>query len=103
MITLKNEQELSLNLEHLKKDAQTILGHLGYGDFDLGILLTGNKTIQEYNLKYRDKDKPTDILSFPFHSQLKAGEKIKAESEDEKTRTSVDGLTCTIKIREVDK
>ncbi len=84
MITLKNKQNLSINIEQLTHNVEIILKHLGYSDFDLGILLTNNAKIKEYNLKYRNKDKPTDILSFPFHSQLKAGEKINAKNEDQK-------------------
>ncbi len=84
MITLKNNQKVSLDTEQHKKDAQTILKHLGYDDFDLGILLADNKKIHEHNKKYRNKDKPTDILSFPFYPELQVGERIIPKSEDEK-------------------
>jgi probable rRNA maturation factor len=68
----------------LKHDAQFILDALGYHDFDLGILLTNNVTIQEYNRVYRHHDKPTDILSFAYHSELKAGEAIVVDEEEDK-------------------
>ncbi len=84
MITLKNNQTIPLNEERLKKDAHTILKHLRYDDFDLGILLTDNKTMHTFNKTYRDKDKPTDILSFPFYPELQAGEQITSKSKDEK-------------------
>ena len=84
MITLKNNQTISVDEEQHKKDAQTILKHLGYDDFDLGILLADNKKIHELNKKYRNKDKPTDILSFPFYPELQAGERIVSKSEEEK-------------------
>ena len=67
MILLKNTQRtIPVNVTQLKKEAQQILDLLGYPDFDLGIWITTNKTIQEYNATYRNKNKPTDILSFPF-------------------------------------
>ena len=53
-------------------------------DFDLGIWLTSNKMIHKYNKEYREKDKPTDVLSFPYHTELKAGERIKVKTEEDK-------------------
>ena len=64
--------------------AEKILNYLGYDDFDLGILLTTEKTIQKYNKDFRDKDKATDVLSFPYHTELKAGKKIKVLSDEDK-------------------
>lgn len=84
MITIKNEQTVPVPLEQLQKDAEIILKHLGYSDFDLGILLTTNVKMHEFNKKYRDKDKPTDILSFPFYPNLKAGERITPHSDEDK-------------------
>lgn len=77
MITMSQScKGVSYDESQLRLDAQLLLDDLGYGDFDLGILLTDNKTIQEYNKVYRHKDKPTDILSFSYHADLKAGEPI---------------------------
>jgi len=84
MIALTNNQTIPINTEQLKKDAHIILKHLGYGDFDLGILITDNKAIHAFNKTYREKDKPTDILSFPFYPDLKPGERIEPETEDDK-------------------
>lgn len=85
MIKVKNTQRaVTINTEQLKKDAQTLLDALGYEDFDLGIWLTTNKTIRQYNKQYRGKDKATDVLSFAFHDTLKAGQRIKPQSDDEK-------------------
>ncbi len=85
MITIKNTQRThTIDLEKVKNDAQTILLELGYQDFDLGIWFTTNKTIRFYNKTYRNKDKATDILSFPYHPNLKAGQRIKVtEPEDQ--------------------
>lgn len=85
MILIKNTQrKQAIDLKKIERDAQKILNELGYPDFDLGIWFTNNKTIRYYNKKYRDKDKATDILSFSFHPNLKAGESIKPKSEDDK-------------------
>jgi probable rRNA maturation factor len=84
MIKITNRQrKINVDIPALKKAAGLMLKTLKYDDFDLGILLTTNKTIHHFNKTYRHKDKPTDILSFPYHTALKAGERIVvAEPED---------------------
>ncbi|HEV2601555.1 MAG TPA: rRNA maturation RNase YbeY [Candidatus Babeliales bacterium] len=85
MILIKNRQrKIAVDVAQLERDTQTLLDALGYSDFDIGILLTTNATIRKYNREYRDKDKATDILSFPYHTELPAGQSIKVETEDDK-------------------
>ena len=36
----------------------------------LTILLSNNKSIKKLNKKFRNKNKPTDVLSFPFEKKL---------------------------------
>ncbi len=85
MITIKNTQrKYQINIEQLRLTAQLILNELGYSDFDLGIWLTTSKTIRIYNRDYRKKDKPTDILSFPYHVNLEPGKRIKVINEEDK-------------------
>ncbi len=36
----------------------------------LTLLLSNNKNIRKLNYKFRKKDKPTDILSFPLHQKI---------------------------------
>lgn len=85
MITIKNTQRaITVDKDWVKEQLQKILTILKYPDFDLGVLLTNNKTIQIYNRDYRNKDCPTDILSFPFYPELKAGARIRAYTPDEK-------------------
>ncbi len=85
MITIKTSlKNHDLNLKEIEQQASFILKELGYADFDLGIWLTTNKTIRTYNKEYRKKDKATDILSFPYHEGLKAGQKIDVCCEEDK-------------------
>jgi probable rRNA maturation factor len=85
MVNINNEEcTTNLNIEQFEKDAQKILGLMGYVDFDLGILLTDNQAIQCFNRDFRSKDEPTDILSFPFHTELQPGQTITIESDDDK-------------------
>ncbi len=98
MITIIDNQKIPIQKEQLKKDAQIILDYLEYPDFDLGIMLADNATIHEYNKKYRDKDKPTDILSFPFHDKLKAGDRIIAQTDEQKNLGDI--IICPEYVRE---
>jgi rRNA maturation RNase YbeY len=85
MVLIKNKlQKIKLNTKKLQKHAEKILKALKYDDFDIGILITTNKTIQKFNQKFRSKNKPTDILSFPYHTKLKPGKKITPNKEDDR-------------------
>lgn len=84
MITIHNKvKKVAVDETAIQKNIQNILNYLGYQDFDLGVLLTTNATIRKYNRDYRNKDKATDVLSFPFH-YIAAGEKITAATDEEK-------------------
>lgn len=85
MILIKNKQrKIKVDTKKMHAQAQKMLGVLGYPDFDLNILLTTNQTIRKFNKKFRNKNKATDILSFPFHPGSKPDKKIKVLSEEEK-------------------
>ncbi len=85
MITIKNTQKtISIDIDKVRSDAHTIITELGYGDFELGIWFTTDATIRKYNKLYRHKDKPTDILSFPYHEHVSPGEKIKVSYDEDK-------------------
>ena len=85
MINFENKQPaIHIHETAIKKDAQHILGILNYGDYDLGIWLLDRKEMQRYNKEFRQKDKATDVLSFPYHPELKAGERIEPQDEDDK-------------------
>jgi probable rRNA maturation factor len=85
MVVIRNTQRaIKVDTVQMKKDVQKILDILDYADFDVGILIVNNATMQDYNREYRGKDKPTDVLSFPTFPDLKAGERIVAHDADEK-------------------
>lgn len=85
MIQIKNRiSKIKFDVAAFKKKAATVLDYLGYADYDLNILITTDKTVRRFNKQYRNKDKATDILSFPYHTELIAGEKIVAHTEDDK-------------------
>lgn len=84
MILIKNSQRTyPIDKKSITKTVQKLLDSLGYSNFDIGIWFTNNKTIALYNKEYRHKEGPTDILSFPYHTELNAGQKIIAESPED--------------------
>ncbi len=58
--------ELELKRAQLKKIIETTLLHVGYKeDCEIGIACVDLDESQQLNLQYREKDKPTNVLSFP--------------------------------------
>ncbi len=85
MILINNRQrKIIVNVNQLTTILERMVVATGYKNFDVGVLLTTNKSIQNFNRDFRHQDKPTDILSFPYHAELQAGEKIIVEHEEDK-------------------
>uniref|UniRef100_A0A2K6QS96 YbeY metalloendoribonuclease n=2 Tax=Rhinopithecus roxellana TaxID=61622 RepID=A0A2K6QS96_RHIRO len=51
----------------LRSKIEIVRRILGVQKFDLGIICVDNKNIRHINRIYRDRNVPTDVLSFPFH------------------------------------
>ena len=45
------------------------------------VLLTGNEQIKNLNKKFRNKNKTTDVLSFPFYKEYELKKKIKKHND----------------------
>lgn len=84
MILIQNEQTFPIDLKKLKKNTQTILQALDYKGYDISIMLVTPEVMHDYNKNYREKDRATDILSFPYHDELPAGERIMPETREDK-------------------
>ena len=66
-IWIQNRQKHTpLNLREIRKAAQKILGDLALPDAELSILLIDDVRIQELNLRYLHRDRPTNVLAFPM-------------------------------------
>ena len=62
----QKSQKRKTSKNKIKKLAKEILKNLRCPeDIEISILLTDDTHIRELNRKYRKKDKPTDVLSFP--------------------------------------
>lgn len=58
--------ELELKRAQLKKIIEITLRHVGYKeDCEIGVACVDLEESQQLNLQYREKDKPTNVLSFP--------------------------------------
>ena len=49
--------------------------------FFCSLLLSGNKEIKYLNKKFRKKNKVTDVLSFPFHTQKELKKNLETKKE----------------------
>ncbi|XP_069472140.1 endoribonuclease YbeY isoform X2 [Ambystoma mexicanum] len=58
----------------LRQKVEMLRHILGVQRFDLGLICVDDRRMQRINQTYRGKDLPTDVLSFPFKENLKAGE-----------------------------
>lgn len=57
---------LPLKRGQIKKTIETTLRHAGFDvDCEIGIACVDAAESQQLNLQYREKDKPTNVLSFP--------------------------------------
>jgi len=60
MIELDNRTSLQVNETFLNSIAKTI------SDKEIELIVTSNEEIRAINKEYREIDKPTDVLSFPY-------------------------------------
>ncbi|KAF9928149.1 hypothetical protein FBU30_002605 [Linnemannia zychae] len=85
MILLKNTQNAyKICRPAIKAQLEMMLTAAGYPGWDVGLSFTGNRTVRQLNHQYRGKDKPTDILSFPFAEAITPGKLPEPQSDDDR-------------------
>ncbi len=62
IIDLDNQTSLPIDMDALENIAQSLTNR------EIELIITDNENIQELNREYRQKDKPTDVLSFPLET-----------------------------------
>ena len=83
MVFIRNRQRKTpINTQQLSDQVKVMLEKAGFAGFGVSILLTTNKSIRKFNKLFRGKDKPTDVLSFPFHKKIKPGRLPDKQNED---------------------
>ncbi len=66
-VFIKNEHKLCrYSLKSLENDAENLLIICNIADKELSILLVDDQQMTELNNQYRQKNKPTNVLSFPL-------------------------------------
>jgi len=64
IIDLDNQTSLLINIDTLEEIALSLTNRA------IELIITDNQTIQTLNRDYREKDSPTDVLSFPLEAPL---------------------------------
>ena len=70
---LRKDGGRAVSNRKLRKIALKVLELVDQGQAELSVALVGNVQIQKLNAKFRKKDYPTDVLSFPAGDELPAG------------------------------
>ncbi|XP_057553940.1 endoribonuclease YbeY [Hippopotamus amphibius kiboko] len=74
-LVLRNLQRaVPLRRARLRERLQAARAALGVQRLGLGVVCADSGRMRRLNRVYRREDAPTDVLSFPFHENLKAGE-----------------------------
>jgi len=73
IVTLGKGKKVSTR--RLKSKAIRILKLLKENQSELSLALVGNREIRKLNSQYRNKNEPTDVLSFPLEQDLPKGKK----------------------------
>jgi probable rRNA maturation factor len=77
MVVIQNPiNDVSVNEQNLKDALQQVMTDLGKGKSELLIRIVGKVEIQNLNKTYRDKDQPTNVLSFPSDLPIEIDEMI---------------------------
>lgn len=80
MVLILDEQNfIPIDQNKIKTKFNSFLKKLELSKWQVSIVFVDAGTIAEFNEKYRSKTGPTDILSFPFFQDLKAGQKPVAQ------------------------
>lgn len=59
-----NQKKIKIDKRKIRSTTIKLLKHLDCPDKEISLSFVDDKTIQQLNKQYRNKDKPTDVLSF---------------------------------------
>ena len=75
-ILYTDEMNCGLTYEFFTKIAESVFNELDMRDnqYEISLLLTDDEIIRQLNKEYRNKDKSTDVLSFPMEDDIMLGD-----------------------------
>ncbi|KAJ2750197.1 hypothetical protein IWQ56_007081, partial [Coemansia nantahalensis] len=65
VLVVNRQRAVWLPLRCIRRQVAALLDCSGYAGWDVGVHFIENQEIQDLNRRYRMRDAPTDILSFP--------------------------------------
>ena len=71
-----DEENSSLTYEFFMKIAEAVFKYIDMeeNNYEISLLITDDETIHQLNKEYRQKDRPTDVLSFPMEDEVMLGD-----------------------------
>jgi probable rRNA maturation factor len=107
---IRREGGKKFSRRKLKQMAIKVLELVEQDHAELSVALVGNAEIRKLNAKYRKKNYPTDVLSFPVEQRLETGERLlgdviisieKAKQQAKERRRTLDNEMATLLIHGV--
>ena len=75
-ILYTDEMNCCLSYEFFTLVAESVFNELDMSsnEYEISLLITDDETIRKYNQEYRNKDRATDVLSFPMEDDIILGD-----------------------------
>ena len=75
-ILYTDEMNCNLSYEFFTLVAEAVFNELDMSsnEYEISLLITDDETIRQYNKEYRNKDRATDVLSFPMEDDVMLGD-----------------------------
>jgi probable rRNA maturation factor len=104
---VRKDSGRAVSSRKVRKIALKVLELVEQGQAELSIALVGNAEIRKLNARFRKKDYPTDVLSFPAGKKLPTGvhllgdvvisvEKAREQAEDRRRTLNAEMVTLLI-------
>jgi probable rRNA maturation factor len=73
---INRQRRFDVDAARLARVAEDALAAVGRGDADLAVIISNDRRLRALNRSYRGKDRPTDVLSFPYEGDDLIGDVV---------------------------